>query len=786
MFTISNIVAASVLSLLIGLIGVLPFFRRRPAVMHVMWLVVLAKFAAPAFIPVPILPAAVSSVIPQTAAPVPLPALPVESPRDRTVVATTPHSIIEVKECAAIPWRGILVTVSLVGTAVLLGHTVVKLVGLRQLVRGGRVDARLSQLLDRCAKQMSLNRTIQARVIDVRCSPFLLVIPGRPRIYMPRAMLDELSDAQLEPILCHELAHHVRRDGLANLFAFLVAAAFWWNPLAWFARRELRCAQELCCDAMVINSQAISRRDYAEILFSTLERLTGAYQVPAHLAVGWGNVSSLKERFRMIGDRHVVSRVSRAWIVIALMLGVALLCVPGRAQSQVGKPTEKEKESAKSKIWLVQMVDGETGEPLSGIRLHANAVVHTTDASGMAEVSIPEGSMGIVSLASGGWWSSNMNALGSTINVRKPGDKEPPAPDPAKPTKIKAWRGTVVTGRLLDPDAKPVPNASLVVGTYINSQEWKKRLDMDLGFNSWDHGDWANWSYRFDTDAEGKFEITVPPDDARSWIRVSTMEFGNNLARDIDPDGPFKAVVKYAPFEQQVERPSVNGKLDMGDLQVTRGTVLRGKVVDSEGKALSGITLYTSGKHGPYFGRMAVSGVDGKYEFLPMHPGPFTLSPYAQYRDENGVANSRDVQAVFLPQPINLAESDKPVEMIIRAVPHITLEFDWVDRRAKKGPVAYYGCFEMHGQVTLADGTKPWWRGETELITRDGKPILTIKVPAALKTPALTVPADSVVTASYSDDQQKGGPGALELKDITQPRHRVIYGDEPAPPKPQG
>ena len=106
-------------------------------------------------------------------------------------------------------------------------------------------------------------------------------------------------------------------------------------------------------------------------------------------------------------------------------------------------------------------------------------------------------------------------------------------------------------------------------------------------------------------------------------------------------------------------------------------------------RPLSGITLYTSGKHGPYYGRSAVSKADGGYLFLPMHPGPFMLSPYAQLHDEKGNANSRDVQAVFVQQEINLAESDKPVEMIIRAVPHITLEFDWVDRRAKKGPVAY-------------------------------------------------------------------------------------------------
>jgi hypothetical protein len=71
------------------------------------------------------------------------------------------------------------------------------------------------------------------------------------------------------------------------------------------------------------------------------------------------------------------------------------------------------------------------------------------------------------------------------------------------------------------------------------------------------------------------------------------------------------------------------------------------------------------------------------------------------------------------------------------------------------------------------------WRGETEMMTRDGKPIVFVKVPAALKNAQLMLPADSVVTASYSDDQQNNGPGTIELGDVTQPRHRAIYGDEP-------
>ena len=125
--------------------------------------------------------------------------------------------------------------------------------------------------------------------------------------------------------------------------------------------------------------------------------------------------------------------------------------------------------------------------------------------------------------------------------------------DPNKPIQIKAWRGTIVTGRLLDPDAKPIPHAALVIGTYINNQKWKARLGMDLSFNSWDHGEWPNWAYHFETDVEGRFEITVPPDEARSWLRISTIDFGDNYAIDQDPRGPLKAVINYAPFEESGE-----------------------------------------------------------------------------------------------------------------------------------------------------------------------------------------------------------------------------------------
>src|SRR5687768_16726089 len=55
-----NTSVASLLAVLVGCLGRASWFRRRPAVMQVLWILVLFKFVAPAVLSVPILPAAIN------------------------------------------------------------------------------------------------------------------------------------------------------------------------------------------------------------------------------------------------------------------------------------------------------------------------------------------------------------------------------------------------------------------------------------------------------------------------------------------------------------------------------------------------------------------------------------------------------------------------------------------------------------------------------------------------------------------------------------------------------
>jgi hypothetical protein len=514
------------------------------------------------------------------------------------------------------------------------------------------------------------------------------------------------------------------------------------------------------------------------------------------------------------------------------MPGVRLNVSSGKSAFRVSGPelnTEKtdkgneqnpsDKGEASIRLWKARLVDGLTGKPLPGITVGVRGAISSKSepqpielvSSGQGIITVPlrDGTATFPDVRTPGWWGGtsigHSQANLKIYQQRGTGFEPVPevpgtAPDPEKPREIRLWPGDIVTGRLLYPDGSPAAGVQLNVGVYINNTEWKKRLGMDLTFYSFDHGEWPNWTRSIVTSDDGSFFTTVPPADARWWVRVGTTGLGFNpvgpkdfeterLRHAISTCVPFEANIGYQDigfgYERIEDGPAkpVEGISNFGTLQLKSGIRVRGRVVDSAGNGLEGVHLLTKGAHGPYSGRSAWSGEDGRFEFLPAEEGWLTIHPDARLRDPEGKVISRDVQAVFIDQRYPVVS--EAVEVIVQAVPHVELEFEWIDRRAEKSDrVSYYGDFKVVGRYPLQGDETAYWRGETQLIERDGRKFLVVKTPRKLMNPTLVLSRDQVVTASYEDETGKtSGPGRVELGDITKPIRRVIYGDEPSQPE---
>jgi beta-lactamase regulating signal transducer with metallopeptidase domain len=135
----------------------------------------------------------------------------------------------------------------------------------------------------------------------------------RPVILLPAASLMNLTTAQLEAVLAHELAHILRHDYLANLLQTVAETLLFYQPGVWWVSSRMRSERELCCDDQVVGvlgdpvgyARALTQLERSRVaprqlamagtagpLMYRIQRLTGvagqrpASKLPAALAAG--------------------------------------------------------------------------------------------------------------------------------------------------------------------------------------------------------------------------------------------------------------------------------------------------------------------------------------------------------------------------------------------------------------------------------------------------------------------------------------------------------------------
>ncbi len=183
--------------------------------------------------------------------------------------------------------------------------------------------------------------------------PEIIVAPGirtpfvcclaRPRLYWPSALArSSAANPAQNPerwrgVIAHELAHLARRDHWVAWLELAAGWLWWWNPVFWYVRSQLRESAELACDAWVVAALPRSRRAYAESLVEVSELVSAAAPLAPVLGVSTGAGRAFQRRLTMILRERVPCKVS--W---QGLLGVGLLTLVALpswliAQSPAGK-----------------------------------------------------------------------------------------------------------------------------------------------------------------------------------------------------------------------------------------------------------------------------------------------------------------------------------------------------------------------------------------------------------------------------------------------------------------
>ena len=339
---------------------------RRPAFAHVLWVLVLVKLITPPVVDVPMgwtvdveawladepagaTPPSVTvapgpssvaiSPVPHSASPpvadhpsgASLPAhswSPLASPRVRQMARTA-------SDWMQSPSWGLVLALAggiwLLGSATTAGLLYFRARRFsRYLALACREDERLTVRVRQLSYRTSLISYPQVVVVEGVVSPMLWGL-GSPwesgsgvRLLFPAKLVERLGSAEIDALLLHELAHYSRGDYWVRLLELVAYVVYWWNPVVWWACRQIETAEEQCCDAWVVEHQSGTRRSYAEALLATIDFLNEPAEVRPPAACGLGEVTLLKLRLTQIMRGQLAPTMPRtAWLVV-LCCGLAL------------------------------------------------------------------------------------------------------------------------------------------------------------------------------------------------------------------------------------------------------------------------------------------------------------------------------------------------------------------------------------------------------------------------------------------------------------------------------
>ena len=183
---------------------------------------------------------------------------------------------------------------------------------------------KVQQLYQRCLNDTDITKTVPIYSTAYLKSP---VIVGflEPCIYLPIHLIADDNETDIRYMLLHELQHYKHKDGIANYLMNLAGIIYWFNPLVWYALKEMRSDREIACDTSVL--KLLKSEDYVaygNTLINFAEKIS---LTPFPFASGIsGNMKQMKRRILNIASYERPNLQKKLKSITAfLLLSILLL-----------------------------------------------------------------------------------------------------------------------------------------------------------------------------------------------------------------------------------------------------------------------------------------------------------------------------------------------------------------------------------------------------------------------------------------------------------------------------
>lgn len=178
-------------------------------------------------------------------------------------------------------------------------------------------DREVLEIFEECKRALGIKKNI---AVYKGAESTMLAGILKPAVYIK----EDFEKDELKYVLMHELCHYKHKDVLWNLAASVYAAAFWFDPVIWFAFRTFRRDIEVYCDdraiaAITSGSAAGCRREYARVL---VKSAAGSSNFVLATTSFIGGEKEVTARIKRIADH---AKPKAVFTVIAVCLAALIL-----------------------------------------------------------------------------------------------------------------------------------------------------------------------------------------------------------------------------------------------------------------------------------------------------------------------------------------------------------------------------------------------------------------------------------------------------------------------------
>jgi formylglycine-generating enzyme required for sulfatase activity len=245
---------------------------------------------------------------------------------EKTINSTNPDRGNGYRSLGRSPWT-LAPLLYLLGAGVLLLRRAAGRVRVKRMIREGIVitEGRVFETCEEIRGLFGLKRAFVIVESGDAPVPFTCRVV-HPALVIPSGFADSLSDEELRAVIAHEAAHVKRNDALTLAATSFVHVLFFFQPLVWYAVREVSSLAEQDCDTAALEASG-SPVSYARLLTRIAET---AVANPRMIEYATGLIFSRETFLRRVeavlshrpGAMKRLSRLSLTGVVIVGLIAL--------------------------------------------------------------------------------------------------------------------------------------------------------------------------------------------------------------------------------------------------------------------------------------------------------------------------------------------------------------------------------------------------------------------------------------------------------------------------------